>query len=110
MDTPAWVIYARQLTDKGYGYPLFQPDYPPDNGGIHFGDVGFIDSGAFHPCFNVVDENSPLNEELPKDFGVKKFQYSEKVFVRYKSLLQPGLYQSESVSEVKAEGEVDAMM
>lgn len=96
--------------NKRYGYPLFQPDYPPDNGGIRFGDVGFIDSGAFHPCFNVIDEAHPLNKKLPKDFDVKKFHFPALVFARYKGFLQPDLYRSESVVEVMAEGEVDAMM
>ena len=65
-----WDIYAKQLATKGYGFPLFYPEHPNEegHGPAEIGDVGIIENGRFVPYFNVVNEKSPLNviEPTPK--------------------------------------------
>ena len=59
----AWDIYAKQLSPKGYGYPLLYPEHPNEQGYVpaQIGDVGLIIEGKFTPFFNVVNRDSPLN-------------------------------------------------
>ena len=72
----AWDIYAEQLIDKGYGYPLWYPDQPAQRQ-IHLGDVGWIQEGEFVPLFNTMKPDLNL-KGAPSKF--KPFGDGKKVY------------------------------
>ena len=105
-----WDIYARQLSPKGYGFPLFYPEHPNEegHGPAEIGDVGFIENGRFVPWFNVVEEDSPLNKIEPTPKFVK-LNFSQRLRVQSPnhSLGQSTISsQVEEVSSVEGSGNV----
>ncbi|GBE87685.1 hypothetical protein SCP_1103620 [Sparassis crispa] len=51
--TRPWDVYAEQLSPCGYGYPLWSPEHAK-HGGVHIGDVGYLQNGHFSRMFNAM--------------------------------------------------------
>ncbi|KAL6297813.1 hypothetical protein BKA93DRAFT_745303, partial [Sparassis latifolia] len=63
--TRPWDVYAEQLSPYGYGYPLWSPEHAK-HGGVHIGDVGYLQNGHFSRMFNAMRAK---DDELNK-YGV----------------------------------------
>ena len=65
-------VYAEQLfhLGHGYGYPLWGPKPPPDQGKVFVGDVSYICNGSFHRVFNALrSKRDPGNiSGVPKGY------------------------------------------
>ena len=103
-----WDIYARQLSPKGYGFPLFYPEYPNEegHGPASIGDVGVIENGRFVPYFNVVEEDNPLNKIEPTPKFVR-LNFSQRLRLQSQNRLLGQSTISSQVEEVSnVEGSV----
>lgn len=64
-----WNICTSELSDLGYGYPLWHPA-PTKYGEVEIGDVGYILEGCFYRLFNATrSSDDPVNARgVPKGF------------------------------------------
>ncbi|KAI8992711.1 hypothetical protein BD414DRAFT_412488 [Trametes punicea] len=70
MSAAPWDIYAEQLKNLQYGYPLWVPDPAPQLGPVQLGDVGWIRQGEFIPLFNAfrAAEDAQPWDSVPAQF------------------------------------------
>ncbi|KAI0715783.1 hypothetical protein C8T65DRAFT_726491 [Cerioporus squamosus] len=68
----AWDIYAKELRDLGFGYPLWVPEPSPESGEVQLGDVGYLSQGKFCFLFNCMrGADDPVNRKgVPEGFEV----------------------------------------
>ena len=100
-------VYASQLEDLVYGYPLWYPDGPDDADDIEIGDVGYIDEGAFIELFSAkypADHPRNLRKQVPP--GHDPYEETKILYYNQEHCLDPGVYKSKSISstEIKASG------
>ena len=99
-----WNIYAKRLLPLGQGYAVHRPDQPKTNGGVQVGDVGFISEGQFHPFFNVMNQDSPINDSLPENLNLEFLSINPKLRQQEDYLMPPNIYTSEKLEVSSVEG------
>jgi hypothetical protein len=61
-----YAVYVDLLARLGHGLPLHDPSV---EGGVHLGDVGYLQFGRFNKLFNIFDSrNAPNDSKLPDNF------------------------------------------
>ncbi len=65
-------IYAKELGDLGFGYPLWIPEPSPESGEVQLGDVGYLSQGKFCFLFNCMRgaDDSVNRKGVPESFEV----------------------------------------
>ncbi|CAL1702007.1 unnamed protein product [Somion occarium] len=106
----AYINYAEQLAPRGYGYPMWFPDFPIHNNEILMGDVGWFDEGKFHRLFNALKPaDDPLNAKFGVPTGFVPLRWDERMVDRTENFLPPGIHATSSVRHNAAEGNVQAL-
>ncbi|PCH36243.1 hypothetical protein WOLCODRAFT_166779 [Wolfiporia cocos MD-104 SS10] len=107
----AWDIYARLLSQKGYGYPLWSPE-PLEQGEIDIGDVGWIQDGRFIRLINTFESpQSPINEywKSLRDFETLDRTALEPFIINQPRRITADVLLSNGISKVDVGAGIQAM-
>ena len=100
--TPHIDVYAKELWELGFGYPLWNPDSPPNEDGVLIGDVGFVNKGTFYRMFNALKPaDDPINHSgVPDGYEPFTFYSPEKSYFRKFGAINGGALHSKSIEQL----------
>lgn len=97
-------VYSKLLFQRGYGYPLWEPE-PTEAGEVLVGDVGYIRDGGFYRLFNTtLPADHPLHESHGVPDGYEPFIYPNVLRHHRRHVLDSGPICSKNVSATAMEG------
>jgi hypothetical protein len=107
-------LYASQLQELVFGYPLWFPEGYSDSDDIEIGDVGYINEGGFKELFKAkYAHDDPLNAKnlsqnrIPSTHQpLPENAYSN--ILKHKNYLDPDIYSSKSMKHNKLKPAVGA--
>ncbi|KAI0372678.1 hypothetical protein BV20DRAFT_38503 [Pilatotrama ljubarskyi] len=101
-------VYTKLMFQRGYGYPLWEPE-PNEAGELLIGDVGYILDGGFYRLFNAtLPADHPVNQRCGVPDGFEPFTFPQTLLHRRDRALEPRPLCSKSVVAFDIEASIRA--